>query len=89
MENDSFISQIISLVWDEVYYVSKWDNFYPKYKEAKQLRYLIPYKIPFYLTSATLPLIAHHDVMDILQINPAQHVLIQQSNDHTNVSLSV
>ena len=65
-KDDTFISQIISLVWDKAHCVSKWGDFRPEYKEVKHLRYLILCRIPFYLTSATLLPVVHCDVMEIL-----------------------
>ena len=58
-KRDLFSSKVISIIWDEGHCVSKWADFRPEYKNAGQLRYLIPSHIPFYVTLATLPPIRH------------------------------
>jgi superfamily II DNA helicase RecQ len=63
-----FTSCVISVIWDEGHCVSKWADFRPEYKNAGQLRYIIPRHIPFYVTLATLPPVVLLDVMKILQI---------------------
>jgi ATP-dependent DNA helicase RecQ len=36
-----FMSKVISVVWDEAQYISKWGDFHPEYKTTGTLRNFI------------------------------------------------
>lgn len=88
-KHEPFTSRVISIIWDEGHCVSKWADFRPEYKTAGRLRYLIPQHIPFYVTSATLPLIVLDDVKNTLHIRTDSAYIIERSNDRVNVSICV
>ncbi|KIM86618.1 hypothetical protein PILCRDRAFT_4531 [Piloderma croceum F 1598] len=88
-KHEPFTSRVISIIWDEGHCVSKWADFCPEYKTAGWLRYLIPQHIPFYVTSATLPLIVLDDVKNTLHIRTDSAYIIERSNDRANVSICV
>lgn len=87
--NKDFMSRVISIVWDESQCVSKWGDFRPEYKNAGNLRHLIPRSIPFLVTSATLPPRALEDVMAILGMRIETTHTFLRSNDRPNVHISV
>ena len=78
---------VISVVWDDRHCVSVWSGF-QEYKNVEQLRYIIPKHILFYITSATMPDIVLQDVMNRMKISKDVY-FFQQSNDHSNVHMSV
>jgi superfamily II DNA helicase RecQ len=88
-KNPAFVKRVISIVWDEGHCVSRWADMRPEYKDIERLRYLLPKEIPFYVTSATLPPLVLHDVMDILHIRNDKVEILQRSNDRPNVHLIV
>ena len=83
-----FTDRVISVIWDEGHCVSTWGGFRIEYKDAERLRYIIPRHIPFYVTSATLPLRVLRDIEDILQIRNDAYIF-QRSSDRPNIHLSV
>jgi len=85
-QNKDFMSKVISIVWDGAQRVSKWGDFRPEYKTAGNLCHLIPRTIPFFITSATLPLRILDDVMTILGMRVENTYLFLRSNDRPNVS---
>jgi superfamily II DNA helicase RecQ len=89
LKKKSFISKLISVVWDEAHCVSKWGGFRPDYKDANRLRYLIPHSVPFLLASATLPSLVLDNTLEILQARAAQTKILSRSNDRPNVHLVV
>ena len=84
----SFISRVISIVWDEGHCISRWGDFRPEYKQAGRLHLLIPSSIPYFVTSATLPIPVLDDITNILQLSK-RTFQIQCSNDRPNIRLSV
>jgi superfamily II DNA helicase RecQ len=88
-EDKHLMSKVISIVWDESQCVSKWGDFCPEYKTAGNLRHLIPRRIPFFITSATLPPRVLGDVMAMLDMRMDNTYLFLRSNDCPNVHLVV
>jgi len=88
-KNPAFVRRVISITWDEGQCISRWADIRPEYKDVERLRYLLPKDIPFYVTSATLPPLILHDVMDILRIRKDNVHMFQRSNDRPNVHLVV
>jgi ATP-dependent DNA helicase RecQ len=85
----NFMAKVISVVWDEAQCISKWGDFRPEYKIAGTLRHLIPKDIPFYITSATLPVDVLHDVMSTLGMRESNTEIFTRSNDRSNVHITV
>jgi len=85
----SFTKQILNFIFDEGHCISQWGTFRKEYLNLGQLHYLIPERIPFYVTSATLPLPILLDVVDILKIRLDQAKQILHSNDCPEISLLV
>jgi superfamily II DNA helicase RecQ len=83
------MSKVISIIWDESQCVSKWGDFHPEYKSAGNLQHLIPRRIPFFITSATLPPRILGDVMAILGMHMENTYLFFRSNDRPNVHLAI
>jgi hypothetical protein len=88
-KNPAFIKQVISIVWEEGHFTSKWADIRPEYKDIERLWYLLPKEIPFYIMTTTLPPVILQNVMEILHIRPNKVEIIQRSNDHLNVHLVV
>ncbi|KAI0699968.1 P-loop containing nucleoside triphosphate hydrolase protein [Cytidiella melzeri] len=84
----TFVSKIISIVWDEAHCISTWGAFRKEYAEAGRLRSLLVEEVPYIVVSATLPEQMLKDVMSTLKMEPEQTVKILQSNDRPNVYLS-
>jgi superfamily II DNA helicase RecQ len=48
-KNPTFVSCIISIMWDKAHCISSWANFRPEYKEAGHLQYFLLHHIPYYV----------------------------------------
>lgn len=88
LRNQLFLRNLISIIIDEAHCVVKWGSFRPEYRELGLLRHNIPYSIPLYIASATLPPVVMRDVRRLLHIRPNPYEEIM-SNDRPNVSLMV
>jgi len=64
-------------------------SFQKEYAHLGALHYLIPEHVPFYVTSATLPLPILLDIIDILQLRLDKTEQILQSNNRPEISLMV
>ncbi|KAI0682463.1 P-loop containing nucleoside triphosphate hydrolase protein [Cytidiella melzeri] len=85
----TFVSKIISIVWDEAHCISTWGAIRKEYAEAGRLQSLLVEEVPYIVVSATLPEKMLKDVMSTLKMEPEKTVKILRSNDHPNVYLSV
>ncbi|KAG1880832.1 P-loop containing nucleoside triphosphate hydrolase protein [Suillus subluteus] len=54
LKNDLFVTQIISVIIDEVHCLTDWGEFRPEYEELGRLCYILPSIIPIMIASATL-----------------------------------
>ncbi|KAG1811372.1 P-loop containing nucleoside triphosphate hydrolase protein, partial [Suillus subaureus] len=87
-KNHLFTSRIISIVWDEAHCISKWGDFRPEYKLAGRLRYIIPSRIPYFITSMTLPAAVLDVITETMRLCK-NTCIIHRSNDRPNVHLVV
>ncbi|KAJ3551071.1 hypothetical protein NMY22_g23 [Coprinellus aureogranulatus] len=85
----SFTSKILNFIFDEAHCISKWGKFRNEYLKVGSLRYLIPERIPFYVTSATLPAAVLHDVVSLLQLRRNETEYIMRSNERPEIAIMV
>ena len=64
-----FTKQLLNFIFDKGHCISQWGSFWKEYAYLGALHYFILERVPFYVTSATLPLPVLFDVIDILQLN--------------------
>ncbi|KAF8150233.1 P-loop containing nucleoside triphosphate hydrolase protein [Crassisporium funariophilum] len=84
-----FGPKILNVVWDEGQCIGKWGEFRPEYKDAGNLRHIMPKTIRFFVTSATLPPRVLNDVMQILAMREENTYIFYRSNDRPNVHITV
>jgi ATP-dependent DNA helicase RecQ len=87
--NPKFTTRLLNFVFDEAHCISRWGTFRNEYLKVGSLRYLIPERIPFYVTSATLPSAILHDLTDLLQLRHNQTEYILRSNERSDIALMV
>ena len=85
----AFTARLLYFVFDEGHCVREWGSFREQYKHVGNLRHLIPETIPFYVTSATLPMPLLLDVAEILQLRKGETEFILRSNDRPDIALAV
>ncbi|KAH9914882.1 P-loop containing nucleoside triphosphate hydrolase protein [Epithele typhae] len=88
-KSKSFLSNLISVVWDEAHLLKSWSSFRPDLGEASRIRNMIPLSIPFLLPTATMPTHILASVMDIARLRHDRLLTIRRSNDRPNVYLAV
>lgn len=88
LSNKGFLSKVFNIVFDEGHCISQWGStFRPEYKLVGILRFIAP-RIPFYITSATIPRSMLLDIKETLHI-PSRSLLFQRSNDRHNIAFCV
>ncbi|KIM60426.1 hypothetical protein SCLCIDRAFT_16348 [Scleroderma citrinum Foug A] len=79
-----FVSHIIGFVFDEAHCIISWGEFQPEYRELQWLRYIVPHRVPYLVTSATLTPESLSEVKRLLHLCSenllAVHTLTNQPN---------
>ena len=89
LKNPLFVSQIISIVIDEVHCLTDWGEFRPEYRELRRLRYILPSTLPLLVVSATITKSTMDDITRLLHMQKDRTVVYRQSSDRPNVKIGV
>ncbi|TFY60048.1 hypothetical protein EVG20_g7563 [Dentipellis fragilis] len=89
LRKKSFASRLLAIIVDEAHSISQWGAFREEYREIGRLRHIIPIRVPFYITSATLPTLVLKDVKKVLDFVPGSSRTFQRTNDRPNVCLVI
>ncbi|KIJ62765.1 hypothetical protein HYDPIDRAFT_113857 [Hydnomerulius pinastri MD-312] len=83
-------SKLAAVVIDEAHCISQWGNkFRPEYAKLGTLRALMPTKVPFLVTSATLPPLVLADVQTKVHIQTSTSYHVDVGTDQPNISWEV
>ncbi|KAG1882360.1 hypothetical protein F4604DRAFT_1577475, partial [Suillus subluteus] len=89
LKNDLFVTQIISIVIDEVHCLTDWGEFRPEYKELGRLHYILPSIIPIMIASATLTKYTLTNAVHLLHMHADKLTAIRRSMDRPNIKIGV
>ncbi|KIJ12990.1 hypothetical protein PAXINDRAFT_14203 [Paxillus involutus ATCC 200175] len=89
LTKEEFTSHVISFVFDEAYCIMSWGELRPEYKELQQLCYIISYRIPYMIASATLTPELLCDVKKLLHLRSENLLTIHTSTDRPNLALCI
>lgn len=84
-----FTAHIVGFVFDEAHCIWSWRDFRPEYKELQRLHYILPSRVPYMITSATLTPETLTELKKTLHIRSDKLVTIRTPIDRPNVYLSV
>lgn len=89
-KHEPFSDRVISVVWDEAHCVGakSWGSFRDAYKDLDFLRHIIPTRIPYYITSATLDDLSLIEVSETLHLRPNPYSFVR-STDRPNIAITV
>ena len=81
LNSSKFAEKIGAIIIDEAHCISQWgDKFRPLYAELGTLRAFVPHKVPFLITSATLPPLV------LAQVRTTVHMQVETSY-HVNLGM--
>ncbi|KAJ3964339.1 P-loop containing nucleoside triphosphate hydrolase protein [Lentinula raphanica] len=87
LSNTKLAQNILSIVIDEAHCISQWgEKFRPIYQRLGTLRALVPAKVPFLATSATMQPTVLSEVCKVLHINPIDSFHINVGTDRPNIA---
>jgi superfamily II DNA helicase RecQ len=79
----------LNIILDEGQCASLWNSFRKEYLQLADLRYLIPDRFSFYISSATFPPYIIEEVLEVLCLHSKKIEMFRRSNDQPDISLSV
>lgn len=88
-KDPGFKSRLMALIFDEAHCISQWGSFRPEFREMGRLRHILQGRVPFHITSATLPEHVLSDVLNTMSIPRDNLYLMHRSNDRPNVFIAV
>lgn len=90
-KNTKFMSRVLNFTIDEAHCITQWgtQDFCPKYKSIRKLRWLVPENIRFHFASATLPPYIFHEITSLFNLPASSMEVIRISNDRPNIHLQV
>ena len=84
-----FVSHIIGFVFDEAHCIISWGEFWPEYRELQWLRYIVPHRVPYLVTSATLTPESLSEVKRLLHLHLENLLAVHTSTNRPNLALCV
>ncbi|KAI5993424.1 P-loop containing nucleoside triphosphate hydrolase protein [Pisolithus albus] len=90
LKKKAFVDQIMGIVFDEAHCIMTWGDFRPEYRELGRLRFVLPHRVPYMITSATLTSETLGDITRTLQLQGKdKRVNIRVCTDRPNIKLCV
>ncbi|KAJ3816705.1 P-loop containing nucleoside triphosphate hydrolase protein, partial [Lentinula raphanica] len=87
LSNPKLAQNILSIIVDEAHCISQWgEKFRPIYQRLGTLRALVPAKVPFLATSATMQPTVLSEVCNVLHINPIDSFHLNVGTDRPNIA---
>ncbi|KAH9855607.1 P-loop containing nucleoside triphosphate hydrolase protein [Lenzites betulinus] len=88
-EKPAFAAKILYIVFDEAHCITQWAGFREEYKSLGDLRRIISGTIPFYMPSATMPVVVLREVKDAMHLRKGHTEYILRSNDRPEIGITV
>ncbi|KAI6006039.1 P-loop containing nucleoside triphosphate hydrolase protein [Pisolithus albus] len=90
LKKKEFVNQIMGIIFDEAHCITTWGAFRPEYRELGRLRFILPHRVPYMITSATLTPENLADITRTLSLQGKDdRVNIQIHTDRPNIRICI